>query len=106
MAPPHLIPQDGSRFDVQVFDSRLSNLASASERIDGASAQSPQDGQQIAAFYNLIQHHGYPTPLLDWTYSPFIGAYFAYKRTRANRKCRRKTVSAFLYLTNCNGARI
>jgi hypothetical protein len=37
------------------------------------------DGDQQGAFYNLIQHHGYPTPLLDWTFSPFVAAFFAYR---------------------------
>jgi len=56
-----------------------------------------RDPFQNAAFYNLVQHHGYPTPLLDWTYSPFIGAYFAYKSVRSSAAEVKDRVRLFVF---------
>jgi len=42
-----------------------------------------------------LRHFGFPSPLLDWSRSPFVAAFFAFRDTSANEEPEKRSIYAY-----------
>lgn len=58
------------------------------------------NNKELWAFLNLAQHHGYPTPLLDWSYSPYVAAFFAFRGINGRDISNEKSMARILVFSH------
>ncbi len=69
---------------ISYFESHLPKVRMKIEAWDNSS-RDLDNPQELAEFLALLQHNGFPTPLLDWSDSPYIAAYFAFEGVSLSR---------------------
>jgi len=58
-----------------------------------------EDFRSIYSYMVYLRHYGFPSPLLDWSASPYVAAYFAFR----NVLQRNDDVSIYVYLETRSG---
>ena len=77
-----------------------------SESLSNEAYQEPKNSRDIPKNLNTmawLRQNGFPSPLLDWSRSPYIASFFAYAEADLNRSDR---VSIYTFIETITGSRL
>ncbi len=61
-------------------------------------ASGPDAAPPAVDYLAYLRHHGFPSPLLDWSTSPFVAAFFAFRHIHAACKSATPRVAVYQYI--------
>ena len=84
---PQIETFNGNRWDVPGYP-EVEKLAKNYNELSSKLTDGPIPAYSYMAY---LRHHGFPSPLLDWSRTPYVAAYFAF------RKAGQKNVAIYVY---------
>jgi hypothetical protein len=80
---------------IETFTGKKWELPGCDEFINNLiEIRNPKMNLETLQYMAYLRHFGFPSPLLDWTYSPFVAAYFAFRNVASNAQ----SVAIYAYM--------